>query len=210
MPWKDVQALILDFGGVLAEDGFHLALASLGEQNDIDPKKMVMLGLNAVYDSGYIIGAGSEEQFLALLQQRSGIRINIPEFKQDILRRFVLRPRVLDKVRQIRDLGLPLAILSDHTDWLDQLDERDGFSQEVDQIFNSYHLGKTKRDPQIFNEVVEKLGKQPSQVLFMDDNAGHIERASIQGLKVFLSPTEELLLGGLTHLLQAQSIKKAN
>ncbi len=202
MPWKDIQAVILDFGGVLAEDGFHVALGSLGRQNNLDPDEMVNLGLNAVYDSGYIIGEGSEEQFLKLFKERSGIQINIPEFKQDILKCFVLRPQVLDKVRQLRARGLTLAILSDHTDWLDQLDQRDHFSREVDFVFNSYHLGKTKRDPQVFVDVVKKFGLQPSKVLFMDDNAGHIERAASQGLMIYLCPSEALLLEGLTYLLQ--------
>jgi putative hydrolase of the HAD superfamily len=45
-------------------------------------------------------------------------------------------------------------------------------------------MGKGKRDPSLFDDVVNKLELRPEQALFIDDAKGNIERAANRGLKV--------------------------
>jgi putative hydrolase of the HAD superfamily len=45
-------------------------------------------------------------------------------------------------------------------------------------------MGKGKRDPSLFDDVVSKLELRPEQALFIDDAEGNIERAASRGLKV--------------------------
>ncbi|HZW35580.1 MAG TPA: HAD-IA family hydrolase, partial [Candidatus Deferrimicrobiaceae bacterium] len=99
------------------------------------------------------------------------------------LRRFVLRPRMVHAVRVLRAHGLITAILSDQTDWLERLEARDRFFLEFDRVFNSYRLGKGKRDATVFDDAVRALGVLPQEALFVDDNPGHVERAASRGLR---------------------------
>jgi len=87
---------------------------------------------------------------------------------------------------QLRAHGLIVCILSDQTDWLDKLDEYNNFYNLFDHIFNSFYMGKSKRDPVLFDDIVDKLGLSPEEILFIDDYHGHIERAQSKGIKTHL------------------------
>jgi putative hydrolase of the HAD superfamily len=86
-------------------------------------------------------------------------------------------------VEEMRSAGLTVAILSDQTNWLDELNQRSPFHHRFHYVFNSFHLGKTKRDPSIFSDICDKLGLKPDEVLFVDDNLDNIKSASTQGLR---------------------------
>jgi len=79
--------------------------------------------------------------------------------------------------------GIITAILSDQSDWLDLLDANYNFFQYFDAVFNSFHLGKTKRDPTTFTDTLQALKVDGKQTLFVDDNIGHIDRAAAAGLQ---------------------------
>ena len=75
-----------------------------------------------------------------------------------------------------------MGILSDQTVWLDQLDQRDRFYREFDQLFISYRLGKGKRDASLFDDVAADLDLSPSRIVFIDDNQGNVKRACSRGM----------------------------
>jgi putative hydrolase of the HAD superfamily len=50
-----------------------------------------------------------------------------------------------------------------------------------DYIFNSYHMGKGKRDPSLFDEIVKELKTEPDRVLFIDDDIRNVDRAKQKG-----------------------------
>jgi putative hydrolase of the HAD superfamily len=52
-----------------------------------------------------------------------------------------------------------------------------------DYVFNSYHMGKSKRDLSLFDDIVHALKTEPDRVLFIDDDAGNVERAKKKGWK---------------------------
>ena len=62
-----------------------------------------------------------------------------------------------------------MALLSDQTDWLDELNQQDPFFQHFDHIFNSFSLKKSKRDASLFEDVAGRLGVKPREILFVDD-----------------------------------------
>jgi len=98
----------------------------------------------------------------------------------------VLRPEMLEYVKKIKAAGFVTVILSDQTDWLDELNAKTSFFHYFDHIFNSFKIKKSKRDPSVFGEVCSSLGIKPDEAVFADDNAGHIKRASAEGLKTIL------------------------
>lgn len=186
MPTPSVTHILFDYGGVLAREGFHDGLQALARQFGLDPELVASAGTEAVHDSGYLTGQGREEDFWSLLCARTGLPDYRPQFTHAILDRFQLRPALLDAVDQLRSAGLQVVILSDQTDWLDRLDRRDGFFAHFDRVFNSYYLGKGKRDPSLFRDVAITLAAAPGNLAFIDDNPGHIERARRCGLHTHL------------------------
>ncbi len=196
-PPRGVRAVVLDFGGVIAEEGFRLGLEAIALRNGVDPAGLQREAEDAIYDTGYLTGRGTESAFWERLRLRTGIAGTDDALAGEILERFVPRPRMIAAVRALRRQGVVVAILSDQTDWLERLDARYWFSREFDRVFNSYRLGKGKRDATIFDDVVRDLGVLPAETLFVDDNPGHVDRARSRGLAAVLFRGEDAFLSGL-------------
>lgn len=196
----EIKGVILDYGGVLAEEGFRLGLKAIGEANGLSPEVFFKMAAEAVYECGYVVGATDEHIYWDLLRRKTGIKGSDEQFRKEILDRFVLRDWMIQTVRKLKERGLNIAILSDQTQWLDELDARDGFFREFDAVFNSFHLGKGKNDPEVFSEVAAELGMKPAQLLFVDDNPGHIERARSRGLNAILFTDKNSFLAKISEL----------
>lgn len=177
-----IRAVLFDFGGVLAEEGFRAGLHLIAKLNRLDPETVYRSGIDAIYGSGYVTGKAAEADFWR--QMRSRFRFDQADaaLTDIILDRFTLRPEMIDLVRELRSRGLICAILSDQTDWLDRLDRRDSFYREFDRVYCSYRLGKCKRDASLFDDAVADLGVLPAATLFLDDDPGNVDRARSRGL----------------------------
>jgi putative hydrolase of the HAD superfamily len=201
---RKIRAVLFDFGGVLAEEGFSEGLEAFAREQHLAVADMTQEGMRAAYDSGFVIGRGTEADFWALLRKRTGLRGDDASLTTRILDGFRVRPWLLRLVERLRSLGYVTGILSDQTDWLERLDAGQHFFRCFDRIYNSYHLGKGKRDPSLFDDVAADLGLSPSQVLFIDDNRDNVARARAAGMHAihflerasFLQELDSWLLGG--------------
>jgi len=195
-----IHAILIDFGGVLAEEGFREGLMAIARANGLDGREFFRQAAQLAYESGYVIGKTNEAAYWDLIRQRTKVRGLDQELREEILDRFAPRPWMIELVRRLRCQGHEMVLLSDQTNWLDELDARYGFFREFDRILNSYHMGKGKNDPTVFPDVVRKLGKEPQNVLFIDDNEGHVSRARSQGLKARLFVNRKRLWQELAQL----------
>lgn len=193
--------LLFDYGGVIAEEGFHDALAALSLQSGYSQEKLPTLAMDAVYESGYVTGHGSESDFWELLRSRFPLKWSNAYLTEEVLRHFTLRPRMLQLVDCLRATGYLAAILSDQTDWLDRLNRRDGFFRHFDRIFNSYHLGTGKRNTMTFDLVLRELSIPAQEAIFIDDNPDNVERALSRGMHVIHFTDIAPLLDELSVLL---------
>ncbi len=198
------RAVLFDFGGVLATEGFREGLQAIAQRQGLDPAKVHQLGMDAIYDTEYITGRGSEADFWAMMRDRAGIDGTDAGLSGEILGSFAIRPRMIEAVRRLRRNGFITAILSDQTDWLEWLDRRDNFFVEFDRVFNSFHLGKGKRDPSVFTDVAAAIGISPHEALFVDDMPGNVERAISRGMRGMVFTDEERCLTELERLLMEQ------
>jgi putative hydrolase of the HAD superfamily len=180
---KIIKAVLFDFGGVIAEEGFFEGLQAIGKQNGLDPLKFFGVIDALIYETGYLIGVADEAEFWRVVRDRTGIKGDDESLKEEILRRFVIRPEMLSDADMLRTRGLRIALLSDQTNWLDEINRRTLLFEHFDRIFNSYHIHKSKRDASVFLDVCSALGTLPDETLFIDDNINHIIRAQHQGLQ---------------------------
>lgn len=178
-----VDVVLFDFGGVLADEGFVNGLAAIAENYGIDPDMFGKIGFNAVRGTGWVVGKGTEEDFWRVIREKTGISADDGEMRQEILSRFTLRPWIFEVIKELRLKGIKVGILSDQTEWLDQLNEQYDFFKWFDYVFSSYHMGKNKQDESHFDDVVNRMGIEPQRVLFVDDHNANCERARNRGMK---------------------------
>lgn len=180
---QSIKAVLFDYGGVLAEEGFHNGLVAMAREQGLDVDEMPGTAMRTVYESGFVLGQGTAADFWALMRERTGLLGEDAALTKRILDGFILRPWMIELVCQLRAQGVITGILSDQTDWLDRLDQRDHFYQAFDHVFNSYYLCKGKQDASLFTDIAEVLALPASAILFVDDNAGNVARARDAGMQ---------------------------
>jgi HAD superfamily hydrolase (TIGR01509 family) len=193
-----IKAVLFDFGGVLAEEGFRKGLMAIARAKGLSPEEFFDSAATAVYDSGYVLGKVDESDYWKMVREKTRIDGADDDFRREILERFQLRPWMFEIVRRLKASGYITGILSDQSQWLGDLDRQYDFFKEFDVIFNSYHMGKGKRDPALFDEISIKLGVKSSEILFIDDNEGNIARARAKGWNTILYRNKEGFLQQMT------------
>jgi len=182
----DIAVVLFDFGGVIAEEGFKQGLAVIAKANGLDEDKFIQAAFDAIYASGYVLGKSPEKAFWTLLKEKTGIAADDADLKEAIFSRFILRDWMIALVKKLKSNHIVVGILSDQTDILDGLNEKFEFFRWFDYVFNSYHLGKGKRDITLFDDITRTLKTGPDRILFIDDDPGHIDRARQKGWEAIL------------------------
>jgi HAD superfamily hydrolase (TIGR01509 family) len=76
-----------------------------------------------------------------------------------------------------------VVLLSDHArEWVTYIKSIHPFLDEFKQVFFSYELGKTKKDPKTFEEILEKLCCKASECWLIDDSVENIRVATSVGI----------------------------
>ncbi len=178
-----ITTILIDFGGVIAEEGFRDGLRAIGSRSGLDPEVFFKTVDGLIFETGYLLGTADEAAFWNAVRSRTGISDDDEALRREILDRFTPRPEMLSIVDRLRCRGITVAMLSDQTDWLEELDRTAGLYRHFDRVFNSFRTGKSKRDASVFTDVCRELGVEPRHALFVDDNGKHIERARSRGLQ---------------------------
>lgn len=179
----DIDTVLFDFGGVIAEEGFKRGLAAIARAQGLDERTFIEAAFDTIYSTGYVLGKAPESIFWNTLRQKTGIKGDDASLRNEIFSRFIVRDWMIDLVKSLKADGAKVGILSDQTDMLDMLDKKYDFFRLFDYVFNSYHMGKSKRDLSLFDDIVHALKTEPDRVLFIDDDAGNVERAKKKGWK---------------------------
>ena len=181
MSKKPIKTVLLDYGGVIADEGFQNGLRAMAREQGLDEDTMMNVARSAVYDSGFILGWGTEDEFWQCMREGSGLKGSDTELTKRVLDGFVLRPWMMEWVQQLNAQGYITGILSDQSHWLDWLNERDHFFEFFDHVFNSYHMGEGKRNPALFPDIAKQLALSPNEVLLVDDMKSNVTRAQVAG-----------------------------
>jgi putative hydrolase of the HAD superfamily len=183
---KMIDVVLFDFGGVLAEEGWKEGFRVIAEANGMDGDDIIRTASGTVYETGYILGKGSESSFWNAMREKTGIQGDDAFLKHEIFSRFILRDWMIDFVKKLKSKNMLVGILSDQTDILDKLNDRFDFFKWFDYVFNSYHMGKGKWDISLFDDIAGLLKTPPDRILFIDDDPGNVQRARQKGWKAIL------------------------
>ncbi|MFO7717988.1 MAG: HAD family hydrolase [Thermodesulfobacteriota bacterium] len=175
-----------DFGGVIAEEGFYQGLKAIAHAEKRNPEEFVPLAVKTILQTGYVLGKASEADFWAALRAQSGITWTDQQLREAILNHFVPRPSMLQLLSALGQESVHLALLSDQTNWLDELDAVYGLYALFDSVHNSYVTGLHKGQQEFFTTVLQQLGARPEQCVFIDDNPNNIQVAREVGLETVL------------------------
>lgn len=194
---SQVKTVFFDYGGVLADEGFFQGLGKVAREHGVDPEAFFARAVEIIYADGYVYGRSSEQAWWAALTEEFNLTTAWQDMRQELLDGFRLRPWMLELVDRLRERGAQVAILSDQTNWLDELDARDNLFLRFDGVFNSYHHGLSKREYDFFHLALKEMAARPEESLFIDDSTAHVGRARELGLRAHCYEAREPFLAWL-------------
>jgi HAD superfamily hydrolase (TIGR01509 family) len=131
-----------------------------------------------------LLGNITEDTYLRAIIEREGWNTDASTLKNAIRRNFRNQvegmPDILAALAQDHDL----VLLSDHArEWIAYIQSIHPFLQLLGRAFFSYELGRLKRDPETFSQVVRELRVPARHCLFIDDNPVNVAAAESAGLR---------------------------
>jgi len=120
------------------------------------------------------------------------------DFDRDGLRRLMFdNYRWLDGMEELlgklRDCGAEVHALSNYPDWYEAIEARLELSRYLEWTFVSCLTGVRKPDPEAFLGAARRLGREPGELIFVDDRQKNVDGATAAGLQGVLFVGAEAL-----------------
>lgn len=185
-----IKAVVFDFGGVVANEGFQEWIAkNIGSYKEIESD---IAELEKKVNKGDLLASAYDEE----LAKRSGkTPANV---QREVLSGYMMRTDMIDIVLLLKKNNIKSAILSNFPKaWFDVL--RNNF--QLDAIFNpiliSSEMHLIKPDKEIFEKMLAVISVKPEDVIFVDDKESNVIAADKVGIHGILFTSPEKLKNDL-------------
>lgn len=117
------------------------------------------------------------------------------------------RPKVWEKVHELKQAGYRLYILSNYSHRMFRIHtEGLPFHDDMDGRIVSYEVHHLKPHKEIYEDLFKKYGLKPEECLFFDDRQDNVDGGRKCGMEGRVIYSEEVLLGYLDRLLAPDGI----
>ncbi len=177
-----ISAVIFDLGGVILKNGIYTSIPIYEKK-----RKMPKNFLRNLFDNKYLIpleiGKIPEKDFWKGLA--SDLGYDISDFKNLVLKNFILNKRVWKLVKQCKE-NYKIGLLTNNSkEWTYQLDKKHNFYKIFDVVVVSAEEGIRKPGSKIYKLMTERLKVKPSECVFIDDLIENVKGARKLGIKSF-------------------------
>ncbi|MGH2784733.1 MAG: HAD family hydrolase [Actinomycetota bacterium] len=180
-----ITAVVFDFGGVLTSPPFE-RVSGFEVENGLPSGTILGSFSGPEWDDLYI-GKGSVREWMISLGRRiqadHGIRIDLRELGI-LMAGDGPAPLMIETIAELHAKGMTLGILTNN---VQEVDWRERVPAELlDVVVDSSEVGLVKPDPNIYQVLLEKLGRPGEQVAYFDDVEENIPPARALGINAFL------------------------
>ena len=123
-------------------------------------------------------GKNTENEYFKELSDRTNWDISVNDLKEICRKNFENEvPGVKEVILELKK-KYKLVLLSDHVkEWIEYILNTNDFLDIFDEKYFSYEFGSIKSEGKIFKEVLENLGVNSEEILFIDDSEKNVEVA---------------------------------
>lgn len=199
---KPIKAVVFDFGNVIINIDVNATLQAFADLTFKPISKIQALFKEAEIFNKFETGFYSEEEFRDAIRQTLSYPLNDNEIDEAWNTLLLDVPK--DRIDFLENLkyDYPIYLLSNTNSihirkckqiFRNQHNIQD-FTRLFSKVFLSYEMGLMKPDYQIYKKMIDSLGLDPEEILFLDDNADNINAAADMGIRTIkINPPESFV-----------------
>lgn len=198
-----IKTVLFDFGGVLAQAGERGFITRMvAELCSRDPSTVFFSDLEPSLRGT----ADEESEFFAELNRRYDANITPQQFLDKCFELFEPSHDVYDMSARLRQNGLQTGIFSNVFSLNAREIQKRGLYDGFDPLFLSCYEKMVKPDPRLYRQVLQKLNRQPQEVLFIDDQQLFLDPAKELGFHTVLAKKPQQIVTDTLQVLRSQGI----
>jgi putative hydrolase of the HAD superfamily len=174
------RAVLFDLGGVVFDSPLAVIAdyeREIGLTSGLVNRTVVAGGTTGAW-SGYERGEISFDEFVDRFGAECGGSVDVRELMRRINAVIVARPSMIALVSSLRERGFRVAALTNN--WEPLADP--AFKARFDVVVESSVEGMRKPEPEIYRVAVDRLGVEPSEIVFLDDIGANLKPARSMGM----------------------------
>ncbi len=173
---------IFDIGNVLVDFDFQILLEQIAVDSGMpfEPPTDRDLEMHHAVEEGVI----NDQAFVDYLNDAKGLSWTVDDLVGVWQKMFTVNQIGYGLFREAIARGLPVYTLSNIAEHHIAAIERNwpGFFDGATRLFLSYEIGVCKPDSKIYRHLLDDLGVEGAQCLFIDDRADNVEAACAAGI----------------------------
>lgn len=193
-----IKVVAFDFGGVLYTwDKINL-LKNLAAELRIKSDSVDAAWEKSIgeFEKGRITEKVFWQRFFDFLGMK---KRDLRKLRQIVIKQFKPMAQVIKLLKKLKK-DHRVALLSNHTYWLNELEKKYHFKKWFDLLVISDHVGLTKPDEKIFRLLVRKAKVGAKEIVFIDDRVEYRKAAEKAGLDFISFKNYKQLLHDLKKL----------
>lgn len=200
MYMEKIKNIIFDLGNVILDIDTDLSKKAFEHEGVKNFEKLYTLAYQAEIFDRLEVGAITENQFYNEIRNITGSELSDNKIK-DCWNALIIdynKPRI-ELLQQVKK-KYKTFILSNtneihykvYTAILNEKYNIQGLERLVDKAYFSHKIGLKKPDPQAFFHIINDVGINIHETLFIDDNHDHVDSASKLGFETILLKDKKL------------------
>jgi len=194
-----IKVALFDFGGVLTESGKSgFVNSTIAALYGADPEK---------FDIGewhYKLrrGKGDPDELFAELNKKYGNQVTKEMFVESAQHEFKPSQAVYDLAKRLRNKGIRTGILSNIFAMNAEVLRRKGWYDGFDPIILSCEEGYAKPDKEFYQIAINRVGIDPHEIVFVDDQDKCIGPAQELGMYTVKAVGPEQIVQDVTEIVE--------
>lgn len=180
-----IKAIVFDLGKVLVDFDWNLAVKRIVPFTSLNEDEIIPKVAETDFVKQFEEGQIDADDFAMSIIDILKADISIEEFSKFWAEIFIRRPEMEDLFVKVRK-KYPVGILSDtssiHWNYITELIP---VISQPDALVLSYEIGSHKPDPRNYNQVIQDLGFDAEEIIFVDDLEENVEGAKKAGMQAF-------------------------
>ena len=186
---EGVRVVGLDLMNTLIYDPYREALL---EATGRELEELLPLRAPGVWETFELGGIDEETYAKRFFTEESGLSFDIARFRSAMTRGYRFLPGMRELLEEIAALRA-VHVLSNYPAWYEDLRKRFELDRHVSGHHVSYRLEARKPSPEFYVRVLDAIGIEAHELLFIDDRPQNVDAAAELGVRGVLFEDAERL-----------------